>query len=209
MKTYDFELLCRAMREMPNWKAISLCAASAEKIGPVIREVGLPSTWAMVQDCLNHVWSSLHENFDHSIWQKLVDSLHSAPEWGCDDSAGLPYIVAKSLDFVDFALSASVSATPAEEAAKAFSLLLEVMESFDTSTEQFPGDVAPLRTGLSFLSSEQNSQQYLLEVLESADIVSRDLIDSLHQESRKVAASVEKIVPVYVYYYLQGAKSTA
>ena len=141
---------------------------------------------------------------DHNTGQALIEALHSTPEWKCDDLSHLPFIVTKALDFINFALLASISSSSAEQAEQAFSLLLEVTENFDTAASQFPSQQIVAALGIHLLKSEQSSQQRLVASLESVGAVSKDVIGNLRKEALTISDSMKKLLPIYAYYYLHG-----
>src|SRR5262245_51563489 len=116
MNPYDYHSLCQTINDLPPWKATALCVASAEKVATLIHDIGLPSTWSVVRNCLEHVWSSLTNHANESRVQTLITALHSTPEWECDDPAHFPFIITKALDFVNFALVGSNASSPHEQA---------------------------------------------------------------------------------------------
>ncbi len=141
---------------------------------------------------------------DQKTGQALIEALHSTPEWKCDDLSHLPFIVTKALDFINFALLASISSSSAEQAEQAFSLLLEVTENFDTAASQFPSPQIVAALGIQLLKSEQSSQQRIVASLESVGAVSKDVIGNLRKEALTISDSVKKLLPIYAYYYLHG-----
>jgi len=204
MNSYDYDSLCQTINKMPAWQTVALCAACAEKVTPIIHEIGLPSTWGLVQDCLEHVWSSLGQRIDQGTGLALIEALHSTPEWKCDDLAHLPFIVTKALDFINFALLASISSSSAEQAEQALSLLLEVTENFDTAASQFPAPQIVSALNIQLVKNEQSSQQRLVASLENIGTFSRDVIGNLRSEALTISDSMKKMLPIYAYYYLHG-----
>ena len=210
MKAYDYDSLCETINTMPAWKAAAICAASAEKVAPIVRAIGLPKTWNLAERCIEHAWSSLGQT-NALKGQELLRALKATPEWGSDDlSEGrddflhLPFAVTKALDFMNFALLASMSISPSEQATRALSLLLDVTENFDTATADFPDAQTVQALGIQLRKSEQLSQQRLVASLESAASPSSGLVKNLREESRTLSEMVERLLPIYGYCYLRG-----
>src|SRR5712692_7787244 len=204
MNSNSYDVLCQKIRKMPDWKAAALCAASADKVTPIVVGLGLPSTLRLVEKCLEFVWASVVHSVAHEEGTRLTSLLESTPEWECDDPSYLPFAVTKALDFVRFALWAATSVSANEQAERALSLLLEVAESFDTSITQFPDDRTVKSLGVQLHRSEQSSQDRLVGTIESASVPSADLVATLRQEAKGIAELFGKTLPIYCYYYVQG-----
>ena len=204
MKSYSYDSLCQRIGRMPNWKVAALCAVCADKVTPIIAGLGLPSTWHLVETCLEFVWTSVAHATETEDSLQLIQALEATPEWECEDSSYLPFVVTKALDFVGFALRAASSHSPKELAEKALSLLAEVAENFDTSTTRFPDEQTIKSLGVQLRNSEELSQERLISTLESATSPTSQFITALRQEATSVSELFKKLLPIYCYYYVQG-----
>jgi len=204
MRAYSYESVCEAIKRMADWQAIAICAVCAEKVAPIGRSVALETTWRLADECLKFAWSSVERRPIVEKGQDLIKSLESLPEWGCDDPRRLPFIVAKALDFTMFAMRASTSVSPSEQAERALSLLLEVTEDFDTAASEFLDAGGATGVARHLRTSEEESQGRLIVLLESASSPSREVVSNLRRESHAISELFERLLPVYCYCYLRG-----
>jgi hypothetical protein len=115
----------------------------------------------------------------------------------------LPFAVARALNFVRFALLAVSGDMPSEQAARAFSYILEIAETFDTAARKFPAAAQRGNAELALETSEERSQGRLVEIL--ARPTERGLmVQDAKAEADVIALNFKGLLPVYAYHYVSG-----
>jgi hypothetical protein len=134
-----YKSLCQRIDAMENWKAVTLCAVCASKVTPIIAGVGLPGTWRLVQQCIEHVWQNIGQSSNCNEGKPLAKALESTPEWQIEDNSYLLFAVTQVLDFVFLALLAVDDPVSAKESAEgALDLIVVLASSYDSSAMTFP-----------------------------------------------------------------------
>lgn len=205
MGSYDYGALRGALDGMTPWKASALCAASAEKVTPIVGCLALPDTWSLVERSLAFCWRSLTTDVVAGELQQLQTALYASPEWNCDDNSCLPWVVKKALDFVNLALSAATSSSPSNHALTSLSLLIEFAGVIDHSAQR-EDDGVLRKTRIELQQTELQSQARSIEALQAATQPSEHLVAVVRQEARVVMAVVGGALPVYCYRYLQSLR---
>jgi hypothetical protein len=203
--TYDYRLICADVNEMAPWQQRALCTVCLAKVAPIVKALGLRDTWPPVERSLAFAWASITQPPRVEEGVELLRTIEETPEWNCNDSDYLPHVVAQALSFVEFALKAAGSISPAEQARKAMGLLLDFADPFDSVATRHPEDSAVKRLGMRIVPTEELSQIRIMGTIRTVDQPSRQVITELQREARTVSKMFQELLPIYCYDYVQRA----
>jgi hypothetical protein len=205
MSSDRYKALCQRIEKMDDWEAAALCAVSASKVVPVIARLGLPDTWRLVEECLEYVWGSFGQASNNEEGLRLAEALESTPEWQCEDNSFLPFAVTETLDFVKLAVLAVAVPSSAKENAKgALDALVGIASSYDASAKKFPAYETTKASNVRLQASEEESQERLMKMLESAHSASRQTIAALRQEAKDIAELFRLLLPLVCYDHVSS-----
>jgi hypothetical protein len=204
---YDFAVLQQRMAKLPAWKCTAISVVCAQKVFPVVLMLCLPKTIQVMENCLDCAWKAVGNMDGCHLAEGLRQSLHSAAEWDCSDSASLPSLGAHALDMVDVALKAFQLKDATRQSAIACSLMLDTARSFDETVLDFRNATASEN---SVLAEEQDSQLRMVQFLEQRQNFAPEVIEWLRKEAAVISVKLEGQLPAWVASHLiQVRKSIA
>ncbi len=208
MNSYDYRTLWQEAKEMRSWQIAAICAVCGEKISPIVRFLGLPETSSLARECVDFAWSAVtNASPDIEEGERLIEALHSTPEWKCELPDSLPLVVARSLSFSKFAVDGVITASNSSKADNVgFSTILDTAELFDLAIDQ---QSARDKGGETLVEAEKVSQLSVMKILRRHTQPSVEIVRALRQEASAISSLFETNLPVYCSHYLSCLIRTA
>ena len=203
MQDYNYHQLIEQIGNMSAWKIFAVNAVTAEKVSPIVRTLGLPNTWQIVERSLALAWRSLSNSKEIvTEAEQLLNELNAVPEWQCENPDTLTFFLSMPLDIIHTALSAINMERNVEMVHNiGFSHILDIADQLDVAASDYP-DLDSIRIAIG--NAEKSSQMSIVAALAQYDFPSNELLEVLKQESKSISTLIEGALPTFCFSFVSS-----